>query len=167
MLIETLWWWCRYDSVTIDGKLTWQNQLNENNKPFFDLCDGILVNYSWEVFTSATYNLEILPFFPLNDFGKTFFFFFFLHGTGKFSKGVSYSCWRKKIWCLYGGWCIWEKQLRWWTVEGTIQYLIDANYTIMLLFQICCLLEMRFFLLALVYEFSWVYLHIERSNRKL
>lgn len=74
MLIETLWWWCRYDSVTIDGKLTWQNQLNENNKPFFDLCDGILVNYSWEVFTSATYNLEILPFFPLNDFGKTFFF---------------------------------------------------------------------------------------------
>lgn len=37
-----------YDSVTKDGKLRWQNQLNEYNKPFFDLCDGIFVNYSWE-----------------------------------------------------------------------------------------------------------------------
>ncbi|KZV25990.1 cytosolic endo-beta-N-acetylglucosaminidase-like [Dorcoceras hygrometricum] len=37
-----------YDSVTIDGNLSWQNQLNDKNKPFFDLCDGILVNYSWQ-----------------------------------------------------------------------------------------------------------------------
>ncbi|KAI3458498.1 hypothetical protein Pfo_015161 [Paulownia fortunei] len=37
-----------YDSVTVDGDLSWQNQLNDNNKPFFDLCDGIFVNYSWE-----------------------------------------------------------------------------------------------------------------------
>ncbi|XP_058075128.1 cytosolic endo-beta-N-acetylglucosaminidase 1-like [Magnolia sinica] len=36
-----------YDSVTINGNLRWQNQLNELNKPFFDLCDGIFVNYSW------------------------------------------------------------------------------------------------------------------------
>ncbi|XP_077213000.1 cytosolic endo-beta-N-acetylglucosaminidase 1-like [Tasmannia lanceolata] len=36
-----------YDSVTKDGDLSWQNQLNEYNKPFFDLCDGIFVNYSW------------------------------------------------------------------------------------------------------------------------
>ncbi|KAL5708362.1 mannosyl-glycoprotein endo-beta-N-acetylglucosaminidase [Ranunculus cassubicifolius] len=36
-----------YDSVTIDGDLSWQNQLNESNKPFFDLCDGIFVNYTW------------------------------------------------------------------------------------------------------------------------
>lgn len=40
---------CRYDSVTIDGKLDWQDQLNEKNKPFFDICDGIFVNYTWEV----------------------------------------------------------------------------------------------------------------------
>ncbi|KAL0359139.1 UNVERIFIED_CONTAM: Cytosolic endo-beta-N-acetylglucosaminidase 1 [Sesamum angustifolium] len=26
----------------------WLNQLNDLNKPFFDRCDGILVNYSWE-----------------------------------------------------------------------------------------------------------------------
>ncbi|PIN20586.1 Mannosyl-glycoprotein endo-beta-N-acetylglucosaminidase [Handroanthus impetiginosus] len=37
-----------YDSVTIDGDLSWQNQLNDKNKPFFDLCDGIFVNYSWK-----------------------------------------------------------------------------------------------------------------------
>ncbi|XP_047983700.1 cytosolic endo-beta-N-acetylglucosaminidase 1-like isoform X1 [Salvia hispanica] len=37
-----------YDSVTVDGDLNWQNQLNDKNKPFFDLCDGIFVNYSWE-----------------------------------------------------------------------------------------------------------------------
>ncbi|XVF24182.1 hypothetical protein REPUB_Repub13aG0105400 [Reevesia pubescens] len=37
-----------YDSVTVDGDLSWQNQLNEKNKPFFDISDGIFVNYSWE-----------------------------------------------------------------------------------------------------------------------
>ncbi|XP_022744457.1 cytosolic endo-beta-N-acetylglucosaminidase 1 [Durio zibethinus] len=37
-----------YDSVTIGGNLSWQNQLNEKNKPFFDISDGIFVNYSWE-----------------------------------------------------------------------------------------------------------------------
>ncbi|KAM5556757.1 cytosolic endo-beta-N-acetylglucosaminidase 1 [Rosa sericea] len=37
-----------YDSVTTDGKLYWQNQLNEKNKPFFDISDGIFVNYAWE-----------------------------------------------------------------------------------------------------------------------
>ncbi|KAF9596703.1 hypothetical protein IFM89_012902 [Coptis chinensis] len=37
-----------YDSVTIDGNLSWQNQLNDLNKPFFDLCDGIFVNYTWQ-----------------------------------------------------------------------------------------------------------------------
>ncbi|XP_031379476.1 cytosolic endo-beta-N-acetylglucosaminidase 1-like isoform X1 [Punica granatum] len=37
-----------YDSVTIDGDLIYQNQLNQYNKPFFDICDGIFANYSWE-----------------------------------------------------------------------------------------------------------------------
>ncbi|KAM2281200.1 hypothetical protein ACFX1S_041832 [Malus domestica] len=37
-----------YDSVTTDGKLNWQNQLNEKNKPFFDICDGIFMNYTWK-----------------------------------------------------------------------------------------------------------------------
>ncbi|XP_031497779.1 cytosolic endo-beta-N-acetylglucosaminidase 1-like [Nymphaea colorata] len=37
-----------YDAVTINGALNWQNQLNAKNKPFFDLCDGIFVNYSWK-----------------------------------------------------------------------------------------------------------------------
>ncbi|WOL14807.1 cytosolic endo-beta-N-acetylglucosaminidase 1-like [Canna indica] len=37
-----------YDAVTIDGNLAWQNQLNDKNKPFFNLCDGIFVNYTWQ-----------------------------------------------------------------------------------------------------------------------
>lgn len=40
---------CRYDSVTVDGRLEYQNQLNDNNKPFFDICDGIFINYAWNV----------------------------------------------------------------------------------------------------------------------
>lgn len=37
-----------YDSVTKDGKLRWQNCLNDLNKCFFDLCDGIFTNYTWK-----------------------------------------------------------------------------------------------------------------------
>ncbi|XP_057523249.1 cytosolic endo-beta-N-acetylglucosaminidase 1 isoform X1 [Amaranthus tricolor] len=33
--------------VTVNGHLHWQDQLNEMNKAFFDLCDGIFVNYTW------------------------------------------------------------------------------------------------------------------------
>jgi len=38
-----------YDSVTVRGNLQWQDQLTELNKPFFDLCDGIFMNYTWKV----------------------------------------------------------------------------------------------------------------------
>lgn len=41
-----------YDSVLFtDGRLSWQNQLNEYNLPFFQACDGIFLNYNWNVFT--------------------------------------------------------------------------------------------------------------------
>ena len=30
------------------GDLRWQNELNQLNKPFFDLCDGIFLNYTWK-----------------------------------------------------------------------------------------------------------------------
>ncbi len=36
-----------YDAVTIDGTLVWQNALNSKNKPFFDVCDAIFLNYAW------------------------------------------------------------------------------------------------------------------------
>ncbi|KAF0296327.1 Cytosolic endo-beta-N-acetylglucosaminidase [Amphibalanus amphitrite] len=36
-----------YDSVTRDGELRWQDQLNELNECFFRLCDGIFLNYCW------------------------------------------------------------------------------------------------------------------------
>lgn len=53
-----------YDSVTIEGELKWQNQLNQLNelvseegffswlsrliRPFFKACDGIFLNYTWK-----------------------------------------------------------------------------------------------------------------------
>lgn len=36
-----------YDSIIESGALIWQNELNDRNKSFFDLCDGILINYTW------------------------------------------------------------------------------------------------------------------------
>ncbi|CAG2163116.1 unnamed protein product [Oppiella nova] len=37
-----------YDSViSPDGDLKWQNELNSYNKCFFDVCDGIFLNYTW------------------------------------------------------------------------------------------------------------------------
>ncbi|CAG9584304.1 unnamed protein product [Danaus chrysippus] len=38
-----------YDSVTVDGHLNWQNALNEKNRAFFDVTDGLFTNYSWGV----------------------------------------------------------------------------------------------------------------------
>jgi mannosyl-glycoprotein endo-beta-N-acetylglucosaminidase len=38
-----------YDSVTRDGKLSWQNELNSKNETFFDLSDGIFTNYNWSI----------------------------------------------------------------------------------------------------------------------
>lgn len=40
---QILW----YDSVIENGKLLWQNQLNQSNSMFFDACDGFFTNYNW------------------------------------------------------------------------------------------------------------------------
>ncbi|XP_046734351.1 uncharacterized protein LOC124404338 isoform X2 [Diprion similis] len=40
---EVIW----YDSVTMKGELKWQNELNDLNKCFFEVCDGIFLNYNW------------------------------------------------------------------------------------------------------------------------
>ena len=37
-----------YDAVTVEGKLDWQNELNEKNKIFFENCDAIFLNYTWK-----------------------------------------------------------------------------------------------------------------------
>ncbi|CAL1545656.1 unnamed protein product [Lymnaea stagnalis] len=39
---QVLW----YDSVTSKGDLRWQDELNSLNKMFFDVCDGIYLNYN-------------------------------------------------------------------------------------------------------------------------
>uniref|UniRef100_A0A8C6U244 Cytosolic endo-beta-N-acetylglucosaminidase n=1 Tax=Neogobius melanostomus TaxID=47308 RepID=A0A8C6U244_9GOBI len=36
-----------YDSVLETGRLVWQNELNEHNRLFFDVCDGFFTNYNW------------------------------------------------------------------------------------------------------------------------
>ncbi|KYR00883.1 Endo-beta-N-acetylglucosaminidase [Tieghemostelium lacteum] len=38
-----------YDSVIHDGSLSWQNSLNSKNLEFFELCDGIFLNYVWNL----------------------------------------------------------------------------------------------------------------------
>ena len=41
---KVLW----YDAVTVEGTLEWQNALTPLNRPFFDRCDGIWINYTWK-----------------------------------------------------------------------------------------------------------------------
>lgn len=36
-----------YDSVLQSGALKWQDELNEQNRVFFDSCDGFFTNYNW------------------------------------------------------------------------------------------------------------------------
>uniref|UniRef100_A0A0N5ADE0 Mannosyl-glycoprotein endo-beta-N-acetylglucosaminidase n=1 Tax=Syphacia muris TaxID=451379 RepID=A0A0N5ADE0_9BILA len=38
-----------YDAVTVHGKLNWQNELNEKNNEWFNITDGIFLNYSWKL----------------------------------------------------------------------------------------------------------------------
>ena len=59
-----------YDSVTNEGKLDWQNELNEKNKIFFDNCDGIFINYTWKV-DENTNNLQS-SLDALEDSGRQF-----------------------------------------------------------------------------------------------
>ncbi|XP_068269253.1 cytosolic endo-beta-N-acetylglucosaminidase isoform X2 [Nyctibius grandis] len=37
-----------YDGVVRNGALKWQNELNEENRVFFDACDGLFTNYNWK-----------------------------------------------------------------------------------------------------------------------
>ncbi|XP_060522438.1 cytosolic endo-beta-N-acetylglucosaminidase isoform X2 [Cylas formicarius] len=73
-----------YDSVTEDGKLQWQDELNERNRCFFDRCDGIFLNYSWNeqklintVENAAHRNFNV--FVGIDVFGRNMF------GGGKFN----------------------------------------------------------------------------------
>lgn len=38
-----------YDSLTVHGNVSWQNGLTNENSLFFNSCDGIFLNYCWNV----------------------------------------------------------------------------------------------------------------------
>lgn len=38
-----------YDSVTDEGELDWQYELNNSNKFSFNICDGIFINLEWHL----------------------------------------------------------------------------------------------------------------------
>lgn len=38
---------CRYDGVTTEGIVRWQNRLTPLNYPFLSACDGLFLNYFW------------------------------------------------------------------------------------------------------------------------
>jgi mannosyl-glycoprotein endo-beta-N-acetylglucosaminidase len=37
----------RYDAVTVEGKLRWQDSVSSLNEAFYSACDGIFINYTW------------------------------------------------------------------------------------------------------------------------
>lgn len=49
IVVEVQTLYCRYDAVTEEGELDWQNCLNEKNQFFFGDTDGLFTNYSWSV----------------------------------------------------------------------------------------------------------------------
>lgn len=48
--------YCRYDAVTDEGDLDWQNCLNEKNRSFFAVSDGLFTNYTWSVSLCIKWN---------------------------------------------------------------------------------------------------------------
>ncbi|PSN41482.1 hypothetical protein C0J52_18148 [Blattella germanica] len=71
---ELLW----YDSVTSEGKLDWQNELNDLNKVFFNSCDGIFLNYSWNELNLKSSALKAGPrhmdvYVGIDVFGRNFY----------------------------------------------------------------------------------------------
>jgi len=107
-------WFCRYDSVTVDGKLNWQDQLNEHNKPFFDICDGIFVNYTWKVLFIFPWHAGATLMFDPLSFSL---FNFIVYHVGRLSKALCCCCKRAEVWCVHGNRCIWKEHIWWWTVE--------------------------------------------------
>ncbi|XP_078446814.1 cytosolic endo-beta-N-acetylglucosaminidase 1-like isoform X2 [Wolffia australiana] len=72
-----------YDSVTECGKLQWQNQLNANNKIFFDLCDGIFVNYTWKISAIFAGDRRFDVYMGIDVFGRN------TYGGGQWSTNIA------------------------------------------------------------------------------
>ena len=116
---------CRYDSVTVRGNLQWQDQLTELNKPFFDLCDGIFMNYTWKVCLwvwsisrVSVSSICLVLLLVSNDV------------SGELPKPISWSCWGQKIRCLHGNWCFWAGLFWWWAMDCMSQPLFNICFSI-------------------------------------
>ena len=51
----------RYDSVTEDGRLDWQNGLTPSNAVYFAGCDGLFTNYTWRTHQPMASAAAALP----------------------------------------------------------------------------------------------------------
>ncbi|XP_076916765.1 cytosolic endo-beta-N-acetylglucosaminidase 1-like [Bidens hawaiensis] len=115
-----------YDSVTIEGRLWWQNQLNKHNKPFFDECDGIFVNYSWlrdypRLSAAAAGDRKLDVYMGIDVFGRD------TYGGGKWTTNAALNVIKKNdvsAAVFAPGWVYEEKQPtnfqtaqnRWWNL---------------------------------------------------
>uniref|UniRef100_A0AC34GS50 Mannosyl-glycoprotein endo-beta-N-acetylglucosaminidase n=1 Tax=Panagrolaimus sp. ES5 TaxID=591445 RepID=A0AC34GS50_9BILA len=69
-----------YDAVIHDGSLIWQNQINEKNHQFYDICGFALINYCWK-------DDELLNTVNFAKYGKNSIFF----GIDMFGRDTVYS----------------------------------------------------------------------------
>ncbi|GAA6031108.1 hypothetical protein JCM8097_004007 [Rhodosporidiobolus ruineniae] len=85
---EVMW----YDSVTKDGKLAWQNRINEHNYGFFKAAGAAFLNYWWtpaEVDSTARYIDELVHKDARNDI----YFGIDVFGRGSYGGG-GFESWR-------------------------------------------------------------------------
>jgi len=122
LIFYILSWSCRYDSVTINGDLWWQNELNEYNKSFFDICDGIFTNYSWQVLLIWSLGMLLQDRCLANCYFLLSWLYYYQYHVGRLSMAICFCCWWSKVWCVHGDWRIWKGHIWWWTVECMWSY---------------------------------------------
>lgn len=134
-----------YDSVTINGDLIWQNELNDLNKPFFDITDGIFLNYSWNE-RGLTRSREIAAerihdvYVGVDVFGRNFF------GGGGFNTEAAMKIIQKKnlstaifafAWThevskgnfLINDRIFWRQLLPFFNIHGTKQFPFKSDFS--------------------------------------
>lgn len=76
----------RYDAVTVEGKLAWQDALTSLNYPFFAASDGIFINYTWR-FDSLQQSTKLLESFGVLERKFDVYFGCDVFGRGTYGGG--------------------------------------------------------------------------------